>query len=68
MDGGVLADNKKKAEVLAMPVYRVFVDDKDTGDYVAASSPQDAYADVATSLPLTYKNVVRLEEVEEACP
>lgn len=46
-----------------MPVYRVFVDEKDTGEYVIASSPQDAYADVATALPLTYESVVRLEEV-----
>jgi hypothetical protein len=47
-----------------MPVYRVFVGGKDTGDYVTASSPQDAYADVAASLPLTYETTVRLEEIE----
>jgi hypothetical protein len=46
-----------------MPIYRVFVDGKDTGDYVSASSPQDAYADVAAALPLTYRSVVRLREV-----
>ena len=48
-----------------MPVYKVFVDGKDTGDYVAASSYEDAYADVSAALPLTYDNVVRLEEVED---
>lgn len=46
-----------------MPVYKVFIDGKDTGDYVTASSYQDAYADVSAALPLTYDNVVRLEEV-----
>lgn len=51
-----------------MPVYRVFVDGKDTGDYVTASSPQDAYADVAASLPLTYRTAVRLEEVASGLP
>ncbi len=46
-----------------MPVYRVFINDKDTGDYVTASSPQDAYADVAAALPLKYSTTIRLEEV-----
>jgi hypothetical protein len=46
-----------------MPVYRVFLDGKDTGDYVTASSPQDAYADVAAALPLGYGSAVTLEEV-----
>ncbi len=47
-----------------MPVYRVFVDDEDTGDYVTASSPQDAYMDVAAAWPLTYETKVRLEQVD----
>lgn len=47
-----------------MPVYRVYLDGADTGEYVTASSWQDAYADVSASRPLTYKSVVRLEEVD----
>lgn len=46
-----------------MPVYRVFIDETDTGEFVTASSPQDAYFDVATALPLKYENTVRLERV-----
>jgi hypothetical protein len=47
-----------------MPVYRVFLDGADTGEYVTASSWQDAYFDVSAALPLTYNSVVRLEEVD----
>lgn len=46
-----------------MPVYRVFLDGADTGEYVTASSEQDAYFDVAAALPLTYDSVVRFEEI-----
>ncbi len=47
-----------------MPVYRVFVDDRATGEYVTASSAQDAYADVAAAWPLAYETRVRLEQVD----
>jgi len=50
--------------VATVPVYRVILNNEDTGDYVTASSPQDAYFDVASALPLTYRDDVRLEEVE----
>ncbi len=46
-----------------MPVYRLFVDDQDTGEQVTASNSQDAYTDVAVSLPPGHKSV-RLEEVD----
>jgi hypothetical protein len=49
--------------MLYMPIYRLFVDDEDTGEHVIASNPQDAYTDVAASLPLAHKSV-RLEEVD----
>ncbi|WP_094603473.1 hypothetical protein SPSIL_015330 [Sporomusa silvacetica DSM 10669] len=46
-----------------MPVYRVFINNKDTGDFVTASNPQDAYYDVSAAIPLTYKDHVELQEV-----
>lgn len=46
-----------------MPVYKVFLDGEDTGEYVTASSWQDAYFDVSAAVPLTYSSTVELEEV-----
>lgn len=47
-----------------MPTYRVLIDDADTGDLVTAASYADAYFDIASSLPLTYKNNVKLVKVK----
>ncbi len=47
-----------------MPIYRVFINNHDTKEYVTGSSPTDAYADVCAAVPLTYKDHVRLKEVE----
>lgn len=47
-----------------MPIYRVFINRKDTGDYVTASSLQDAYADVSAAVPLTYEDHVQFQEVD----
>ncbi|MBP2638473.1 MAG: hypothetical protein H6Q72_4380 [Firmicutes bacterium] len=46
-----------------MPVYQVFVNEKATGDFVTASSPQDAYFDISATLPLTYKDTIQIQEV-----
>lgn len=46
-----------------MPVYQVFINEKATGDFVTASSPQDAYFDISAALPLTYKDTIQIQEV-----
>lgn len=46
-----------------MPVYRVFINNNDTGDLVTASSPQDAYFDIAAAIPLTYEDHVQVLEI-----
>ena len=52
-----------------MPVYRVFINNKDIGDLVTASSPQDAYFDISAAIPLSYHDHVQVQEVVyEACP
>lgn len=47
-----------------MPMYRVIINDQDIGDYITATSIEDAYADVATTLPLRYDDSVQITEVE----
>lgn len=47
-----------------MPIYRVFINRKDTGEYVTASSLQDAYADVSAAVPLTYEDHVQFQEID----
>lgn len=46
-----------------MPVYHVFINNKDTGEYVTASNPVDAYADVSAAMPLTYDDHIQLKEI-----
>lgn len=46
-----------------MPMYRVIIN-KQLRDYVAGSSPVDAYFDVASSYPLKYDDIVEFEEVK----
>jgi len=46
-----------------MPVYRVFINNKDTGDFVTASNPQDAYFDISAAIPLKYEDHVDVQEV-----
>jgi hypothetical protein len=43
-----------------MPVYRIIIDGKETGETVIASNYADAYFDVASALPLTYQTTVKL--------
>lgn len=47
-----------------MPMYRVFINGKDTGEYVTASSPEDAYFDVSAATPLKLSDNVQLEEIQ----
>ncbi|MEG6586556.1 hypothetical protein [Dendrosporobacter sp. 1207_IL3150] len=47
-----------------MPTYKVLLDGKDTGNLVTGTNYADAYFDVASLIPLTYKNVVELKELE----
>lgn len=46
-----------------MGIYRVIVNGKDTGEYVTASSVQEAYADVSASMLLKYSDDVQLQEI-----
>lgn len=46
-----------------MGFYRVIINGQDTGEYIVASSPQDAYADVSASIALKYSDEVRLSEI-----
>lgn len=48
-----------------MPTYRVYLNEKDTGQFVTASNQNDAYFDVASSTPLTYQDSVYLEPIDE---
>ncbi|MPN34530.1 hypothetical protein SDC9_182024 [bioreactor metagenome] len=47
-----------------MPLYRVFINNQDTGEYVTGSSLEDAYSDVSAAVPLRYDDNVELEEVD----
>lgn len=47
-----------------MPLYRVFINNQDTGEYVTGSSLADAYFDVSAAVPLKYEDKVQLEEVD----
>lgn len=47
-----------------MPMYRVVINNEDMSDYITATSLEDAYADVATTLPLRYDDSVQITEVE----
>lgn len=47
-----------------MPIYRVFIDGVDIGEEVKGNTFADAYFDVASSHPITYKNDIVLKEVE----
>lgn len=49
-----------------MPMYRVLINNQPVGDYITASSPQDAYFDVASTVPLKYTDTVQFEEIKEA--
>jgi len=46
-----------------MPLYRIIVNNKPIDEYVTGSNPQDAYFDVASSIPLTYEDTIEFEEV-----
>lgn len=46
-----------------MPIFRVFINNEDTGEYVIGSSVQDAYFDVSAAIPLKYSDQVELKEV-----
>ena len=47
-----------------MPMYRVVINEQDMGDYITATSIEDAYADVATTLPLRYDDSIQIIEME----
>ncbi|VBB06498.1 Hypothetical protein LUCI_1731 [Lucifera butyrica] len=47
-----------------MPVYRVYLDGQDTGNFVTGSTYADAYFNVASTVPLTYENDVQLKEID----
>lgn len=47
-----------------MPLYRIIINNKPIDEYVTGSTPQDAYFDVASSLPLTYQDTIEFEEVK----
>lgn len=49
-----------------MPVYQVFINNKDTGNFVTASNPQDAYFDISAALPLTYNDTIQIQEITNA--
>lgn len=51
-----------------MPIYRVLINNKDTGDFVTAATPQDAYFDISAAIPLTYKDDIQVQEVGNARP
>lgn len=46
-----------------MPTYRVLINQKATGDFVTSASMEDAYFEIASSMPLTYDDTVQFEEV-----
>ncbi len=47
-----------------MPIYRVIINGQETGEPVIASTYEDAYFDVASTMPLTYQTDVKLIAVE----
>ncbi|QDR79756.1 hypothetical protein [Sporomusa termitida] len=49
-----------------MPVYRVIIDGRETGESVIAGNYADAYFEVASTMPLTYQTDVKLVAVEQA--
>jgi hypothetical protein len=49
--------------MLTMPIYRIFINKQETGEFVTATSIEDAYADVATAVPLKYSDHVQIIEV-----
>lgn len=49
-----------------MPLYRVFINNKDTGEYVRGSSWEDAFSDVSATKLLKYEDVVHLEKIQES--
>lgn len=51
-----------------MPLYRIIINNKPMNEYITGSNPQDAYFDVASSIPLTYEDKVEFEEVEAKSP
>jgi hypothetical protein len=46
-----------------MPLYRVIINNQDIGEYVTATSSEDAYTDIATSIPLRYDDQVQIIEM-----
>lgn len=46
-----------------MPLYRVIINNQDVDEYVTATSIEDAYADIATSVPLRYDDQVQIIEM-----
>ena len=46
-----------------MPFYRVIINNQDIGEYITATSIEDAYADIATSVPLRYDDQVQIIEM-----
>lgn len=46
-----------------MPLYRVIINNQDMDEYVTATSIEDAYADIATSVPLRYDDQVQIIEM-----
>lgn len=48
-----------------MPIYRIFINRKDTGKSVIASSRADAYTDIAASKALTYCDDVQLKKISD---
>lgn len=48
-----------------MPIYRVIIDGRETGEPVIAANYADAYFEVASVLPLTYQTDVKLVAVEQ---
>lgn len=46
-----------------MPLYHVIINKQDTGEYVTATNIEDAYTDIATSIPLRYDDQVQIIEV-----
>lgn len=47
-----------------MPIYRVIINKNDTGEHITATSIEDAYADVATTVPLKYDDHVQIVEID----
>ena len=47
-----------------MPIYRVIINGRETGEPVIANTYEDAYFEVASTMPLTYQTDVKLIAVE----